>query len=62
MARGERPPVPPAAELPGGGAGPWLPRYEALMQRCWAQEPTVRPTFEQVVAELAELKSIAEQV
>jgi hypothetical protein len=60
VARGERPPVPPAADLPGGSAaGPWLPRYEALMQRCWEQEPSARLAFGQVVAEL---KSIADEV
>lgn len=38
--RGDRPPIP--ANMP--------PQYALLMQRCWAENPTNRPTFEQVVA------------
>jgi serine/threonine protein kinase len=58
VARGERPPVPPAADLPGASAGPWLPRYQALMRRCWAHSAAVRPNFGQVVEEL---KAIADE-
>lgn len=51
---GERLPIPPMERLPGpdaqGFAG--LPGYLALMQRCWAQEPELRPTFRQIVEEL----------
>jgi serine/threonine protein kinase len=46
--------VPPAAELPGppppqGALAP----YEALMRRCWAREPSVRPTMGEVANDLA---------
>jgi hypothetical protein len=51
---GERPPVPGAAGVRGlGGAAPaGLPRYVALMQRCWAADPAARPGFQEIAAEL----------
>jgi hypothetical protein len=54
---GGRLPVPPPAELPGPGSGAWpqLGRYLELMGRCWAQEAPARPTFQEVMAELAAL-------
>jgi hypothetical protein len=51
---GERPPVPSAAEVRGltGAAPAGLPRYLALMQRCWAAKPAARPGFQEIAAEL----------
>lgn len=52
---GRRPAVPPAAQLPGLGPGampPGLGRYVALMERCWAQQPQNRPSFEDIMAEM----------
>ncbi len=57
---GERPTVPPAASLPGPADGRPSPAalqaYLALMQRCWAQDPTQRPEFAGVAASLAALQ------
>jgi serine/threonine protein kinase len=51
LTRGERLPIPDRASLPGPDtlrfAG--LAGYIVLMQRCWAQEPTQRPDFEEIV-------------
>ncbi|GAB4822575.1 hypothetical protein N2152v2_009621 [Parachlorella kessleri] len=49
---GGRPPVPPQHELPGreGGEAGGLDDYVALMQRCWAQAPEERPSFQDVVS------------
>ena len=54
MLAGERPPVPGAAGVRGlGGRAPaGLPRYLALMQRCWAADPAARPGFQEIAAEL----------
>lgn len=52
-----RPPVPDAAAaaaLPGGVFAGYE-EYAALMQRCWAEAPEDRPTFERVAAELRSL-------
>lgn len=51
---GRRPSVPPAAQLPGPGAGAWsgLPDYLTLMEACWAQEPGSRPAFSDIVPSL----------
>lgn len=32
-------------------------RYLALMERCWAEDEHARPTFEEVLAELDDLRS-----
>eukprot|EP00887_Chlorella_sp_A99_P004769 scaffold4.g4769.t1 len=47
---GQRPPVPPPEQLPGPDnfAFQGLGAYLDLMHACWAQDPTVRPTFQQV--------------
>lgn len=45
-----RPPVPDqyaAAQLPGGTFSGY-DEYVDLMQRCWADDPRERPTFERV--------------
>ena len=51
LTRGERLPIPDRASLPGPDtlrfAG--LAGYIVLMQRCWAQEPSERPGFEEIV-------------
>jgi len=46
--------VPGAAGVRGlGGRAPaGLPRYLALMQRCWAADPAARPGFQEIAAEL----------
>ena len=58
---GNRLPVPAPAELPGPGSGDWpkLDAYIALMNRCWAQRPEDRPTFDQIMAELRVLDPAA---
>lgn len=48
---GGRPPLPTLEELPSPGF-PGLPAYEALLQRCWAQDPTERPGFAEVIQKL----------
>ena len=54
---GARLEVPPAAKLPGGGFAD-LPKYVALMRRCWAQKPADRPpSFVDVLAGLRALKA-----
>ena len=56
VVQGDRPAVPAAGQLPGG-AFPGYPRYEALIRRCWAQEPAERPaSFGEVLAELRALQ------
>lgn len=54
VSRGERLSIPAASELPGSGSAEWpqLPQYTSLMQRCWAQDPAERPTFEEIMNEL----------
>jgi serine/threonine protein kinase len=55
--KGERLAVPPAAALPGEGTAAWagLPRYEALMRRCWAADPAGRPLMTEIIVELRAL-------
>ena len=38
--------------LPGG---PPPPGYVPLVERCWSEEPTDRPTFEAIITHLREL-------
>jgi serine/threonine protein kinase len=43
-----------------GGARPkldrtWPPEFSGLLTSCWHADPTVRPAFEQIVAELSRL-------
>lgn len=55
VAGGGRLAVPPLEALPGGDTATFaglLGSYCALMQRCWAQDPSQRPTFQCVVPEL----------
>ncbi|KAL4444223.1 hypothetical protein ABPG75_011960 [Micractinium tetrahymenae] len=63
MLSGERPAIPPPAELPGADAGPLvgLETYIALIQKCWAAEPGDRPTFAEIVPKLRELVNAAGQ-
>lgn len=51
---GERPAIPNPEELPGADTATFggLSAYIALLKRCWAQEPTSRPSFEEIVKEL----------
>ncbi len=51
---GKRLPVPAVEELLGPLISDLaaLEQYKALMERCWAQEPARRPSFEDVVKEL----------
>jgi hypothetical protein len=51
-----RPEVPPESELPGK-PGVTLERYKALMARCWHEDDSARPSFEEVLAELDELRA-----
>ena len=46
--RGERPPWP----APDAGDAPIFPPLKILAERCWQSEPTLRPTFSDVVEEL----------
>ena len=56
---GQRLAVPPEADLPGAGQLPSLERYMALMERCWAQEPALRPSFSVILRELrAQLEAL----
>ena len=54
VAAGLRPevPAPGAAPSPHTPAFPGLGAYVALMQRCWAQDPGERPSFQEAAAEL----------
>ena len=49
---GEKPPVP--ADMP--------PDYRALMERCWAFEPSERPSFKEVKTELRRMLAKAQSV
>ncbi|KAI7840638.1 hypothetical protein COHA_005659 [Chlorella ohadii] len=51
---GGRPEVPPVQQIPGEDTPQFegLAAYIELMQRCWAQDPSARPDFSAVVAEL----------
>jgi len=53
-----RPAIPCRAALPGRRSGEWarLNDYTALMKRCWAQEPSQRPPFTEVVMALEALQ------
>ncbi len=44
--------VPLREGLPGGAELVGLDVYVALLRSCWAQQPTERPTFEEVILEL----------
>ena len=46
--------VPPREVLPGPDTAAFarLDAYLSLMQRCWAQDPSERPAFQQIVTEL----------
>lgn len=50
ITRGVRLEIPPRNELPGPQSGNWvhLDSYIQLMQRCWEQQPSARPTFEEI--------------
>lgn len=48
VTRGGRPPLPLPAPGAGGAGFPDLGAYVDLIQRCWAQDPTVRPDFEEI--------------
>ncbi len=54
ISSGGRLAIPEASDLPGEDSGTWpqLQRYIELMERCWAQDPESRPTFEEVMEEL----------
>lgn len=55
-----RPPIPGTPEWEGDdvSAPPELaPGWRDLMERCWAEEPTARPPFTQVIKELREMIS-----
>lgn len=52
---GERLTFPPPDELPGAGAAGFeqgLPAYMQLAERCWAQDPAERPSFQQIIVVL----------
>ncbi|KAL4420131.1 hypothetical protein ABPG77_000304 [Micractinium sp. CCAP 211/92] len=53
--QGERPDIPPLAQLPGPDPHLLALSYEPycqLIRDCWAQEPRDRPSFDQVVPRL----------
>jgi serine/threonine protein kinase len=54
VSRGQRLNIPEASALPGPASGEWsqLQLYTSLIERCWAQDPAERPTFEQIMNEL----------
>ena len=58
---GQRLPIPPANELPGPESGSWpkLGDYIALMNRCWAQEPSDRPSFQEIMVALRQIDPVA---
>lgn len=58
--RRERPAIPATSELPGmtpdaDGNIPGLTLYIELMQRCWAQEPSDRPDFQEIIKVLKDI-------
>ncbi|KAL4451799.1 hypothetical protein ABPG75_007461 [Micractinium tetrahymenae] len=59
--RGDRPEMPPEDALPGSRrAGfPGLEPYCQLMRECWAQDPTARPTFAEIVPRLRKQLELA---
>ena len=54
ISAGNRLAIPPRDALPGPNSGAWpqLDLYIALMEKCWAQEPEARPTFDEIMADL----------
>ncbi|BDA45524.1 probable serine/threonine-protein kinase CTR1 at C-terminar half [Coccomyxa sp. Obi] len=50
--KGLRPDIP---EQPQGGAFQGWPAYVDLIERCWAEDPAQRPTFEGAITDLREL-------
>lgn len=54
---GSRPPLPPAAELPGPDTAdaPGLAAFVEMVHECWAAEPEKRPGFEHIVPRLRAL-------
>ena len=38
-----------------------LESYQSLMQRCWADEPSERPSFTAILTELSALRGIAKK-
>lgn len=61
---GNRLVIPPPGELPGPESGSWpqLGRYIELMNRCWAQEPSERPSFQEVMVALREIDPEATEI
>ena len=49
--RGARPDIPDRSELPGEPLCQHK-QYVELMEHCWAQDPSNRPSFEQVIGKL----------
>lgn len=63
LKRGERLPVPEHDQLPGPDNdrfGEHLDDYIELMNQCWSEEPTDRPSFKAIVTKLKSLKEIVE--
>jgi hypothetical protein len=54
LMKGERPLIPAREALPGPDNAQFsgLHAYIALMERCWAQDPAVRPNFKEIITEL----------
>ena len=52
---GLRPPIPDPATLPGPGPFAGLGRYIELMEACWSQEPSARPSFNEICDVLKKL-------
>lgn len=54
VAEGGRLEFPEPSKLPGPGSGEFegLQDYIALVNRCWAQDPKDRPSFQQIVDDL----------
>lgn len=54
---GQRLAIPTVGELPGPDSGSWpqLGKYIELMNRCWAQEPGERPSFQGIMEALREI-------
>lgn len=57
--QGKRLAFPEAGNLPGPDALPRMSRFKALIERCWSQNPSQRPTFAVIVRELrAQLEAV----
>lgn len=55
LLEGRRPPIPPAEELVRTAKGATLEGVHALIhlvEQCWAQDPQLRPSFDDIVPEL----------